>query len=192
MKTLQAIWDSMNKNGCGTDKGSVHSYIPVYEKLLQQYRQTALNVLEIGLFNGHSMIMWKSYFVNAKVYGIDCSETPHGGMADLRRMIKAGWDIHIFDAENKEDVAKRFSGVKFDVIIDDAGHHIEQQLNLFSIWKDYLVDDGLYIIEDIQDIDRDEHLFRELLPGKGMTIIDERQRKNRYDDVMIIIRNKYL
>lgn len=185
MKTLQEIWDSMKKAGCESDKGSVHSYIPVYEKLLEPYRETAKNILEIGLFNGHSLMMWKSYFpMNTKVYGIDCSETPHDGMADLRPMIKSGWDIHIFDAENELEVAKRFSGIKFDVIIEDAGHHLEQQHNLYRIWKDYLAEDGIYIIEDVQDIDKTAYSFRKI-DGE---IIDLRDVKGRYDDVLIVIK----
>lgn len=188
MKTLLAIWDEMKANGCESDKGSVHSYIHVYEKLLAPYRETALNVLEIGLFKGYSLIMWKSYFgINTKVYGIDCSETPHDGMADLRPMIKAGWPIHIFDAENEDEVAKRFSGVKFDVIIEDAGHEINQQLNLYSIWKEYLSNDGVYIIEDIQDIKTNRDRFYEEIGY--VDIHDLRYVKGRYDDVMISIKN---
>ena len=185
MKSLQQIWDSMKANGCESDKGSIHSYLPVYEEILAPYKMTAKNVLEIGVFKGYSMVLWKSYFdIKTKVYGIDCSETPHDGMADLRPMIKAGWDIHIFDAENKEEVAKRFSGIKFDVIVEDAGHHIEQQLNLYSIWKNYLADGGMYIVEDVQDIDNDWYEFTSL----GGLIYDLRSEKNRYDDVLIVIK----
>src|SRR5688572_22166150 len=181
MKSLQQIWDSMKIGGCEPDKGSIHSYIPVYEELLAPYRERDVNVLEIGVFNGHSMMMWRSYFssLKTKIIGIDCSETPIDGMADLRPMIKAGWNIHIFDAEDKAEVEKRFSGVKFDVIIDDAGHHLEQQLNLFSIWKEYLTEGGLYIVEDVQDIDKDKNEFMHFRINRQLTIYDLRGEKNR-------------
>lgn len=203
MESLQQIWQRLKEQGHETDKGSVHSYLPVYEKLFDQYRETALNVLEIGCFNGASIRMWAEYFTKAHIWGVDCSLTPHGGMADLVPLIDEivssephdklfYCDIHIFDAENSIEVAKKFSSIKFDIIIEDANHSIEQQLNLFKIWQPYLVKDGIYIIEDIQDIGKDEQRLRELLPGKGMTIIDDRQKKGRYDDVMCIIRNKYL
>lgn len=51
-ETLTEIWQRLKEQGHESDKGSIHSYIPVYEKLFEQYRHTALNVLEIGLFRG--------------------------------------------------------------------------------------------------------------------------------------------
>lgn len=191
METLSKIWQRLKEQGHETDKGSVHSYIPVYEQLFEQYRETALNVLEIGLFNGASIRMWCEYFTKATIHGVDCSLFPHDGMADLRPLLKDNIPnarIYFFDAENESKANSRFKDIKFDVIIDDAGHDINQQLNLFRIWKEYLVKDGVYVIEDIQDIDRDEHLFI----ANGITIIDYRKRKGRYDDVLAIIRNKYL
>jgi hypothetical protein len=186
LETLEQIWKRLADAGYKTDKGDVHSYIPVYEKLLAPYRETALNVLEIGLFNGHSMMMWEDYFTKADIIGIDCSDQPHGGMADLRPMIDEGWDIHIFDAENVTEVSKRFFGTRFDVIIEDAGHEINQQLNLYRIWKEYLAPGGVYIIEDVQDIDRDEMKFLALSPN--VEVIDNRKIKGRYDDCLVVIK----
>lgn len=199
MKTLIQIWEDLRKVGYETDKGSIHSYLPVYEKLLAPYRETALNVLEIGLFNGNSIRMWAEYFTKAKVWGIDCSLTPHDGMADLNPLVNDimnsqpyqplfNTHVHIFDAENKEEVAKRFTGTKFDVIIEDAGHEINQQLNLFDIWKEYIADGGIYIIEDVQDLDKDEHLFYRTRINRHLRIIDLRNEKGRYDDVLIVIK----
>lgn len=193
METLEQIWKRLKDAGYETDKGSIHSYIPVYEKLLAPYRETALNVLEIGLFNGHSIRMWAEYFTKAWVQGIDCSLTPHDGMGDLRPIINEikiskqsnrlfYSNIQIFDAENEKEVADRFEGTKFDVIIEDAGHEINQQLNLYSIWKNYLAEGGIYIIEDVQDLDRDAERFNE----QGFNVYDLRTIKNRYDDVIAI------
>jgi spermidine synthase len=186
MKTLQQIWDELPLK---SDKGSVHSYLPVYEEILAPYRDTAKNVLEIGLFNGASMRMWAKYFTKAKIHGVDCSLLPHDGMASLVPLISEGLhnvQIHIFDAENEEEVAKRFSGIKFDVIIEDAGHHVEQQLKIYSVLKNYLNDDGIYIIEDIQDIRKDRHDFYTEIGY--VEIIDLRDVKGRYDDVLIVIK----
>ena len=189
MKQLQKIWDDLASAGFKTDKGDVHSYLPIYEDILAPYRETALNVLEIGLFNGHSMRMWEEYYIKAVVHGIDCDLQPHGGLADLKPMMEEGGHcIYIMNAEDSDMVKQIFGGVKFDVIIDDAGHHIEQQLNLFKIFKEYLTDGGIYIIEDIQDLDEDIHLFRTIDDEMAAEIIDRRHIKNRYDDVMVVIR----
>jgi hypothetical protein len=181
MKTLQQIWDDLNAKGMGSDKGSVHSYLPVYEELFKPYRGKG-SLLEIGVFKGDSLRMWAEYFGKENVAGIDCSETPIDGMADLREMIKDGWPIFIMDAENP-DIETGEYRPRFNIIIDDAGHEVNQQLNLHRIWSKYVRPGGLYIIEDIQNIDRDRHLFEPL--GE---IIDLRHVKGRYDDVLCICR----
>jgi hypothetical protein len=105
MKKLQQIWFDLREK---SDKGTVHSYLSVYEEILAPYRTTAKNILEIGLFNGASLLMWEQYFAGA-VFGIDCSETPHGGMADLRPLIKEGThNIFICDAESREAIKNVF------------------------------------------------------------------------------------
>lgn len=173
-----------------TDKDSIHSYGEVYEKLLAKY-QDCENVLEIGIYKGGSLKVWERYFPHANVHGIDCDEQPHGGMADLRPMIASGkHNIHIMDATNQYEVAKKFEGVKFDVIVEDASHDVTQQVELYNLWKNYLSPNGIYIIEDVQYIDQDRHQFENLDSEKNIEILDRRQIKGRYDDVQIIIRNK--
>lgn len=190
MKTLTEIFKKLQSQGFETDKGSVHSYLEVYEEILEPYRQTALNILEIGVFKGNSLRMWERYF-NGNVYGVDCDLQPHGGMADLSEMVESGkHNIKIFDAANKEEVNRYFSEIRFDVIIEDAGHHLEQQIELYNIYKNYLTDNGIYIIEDIQDLDKDRAVFENLDNSKQIEIIDRRSIKNRYDDVLVIIKNK--
>ena len=189
METLQQIWRKLADEGYETDKGSVHSYISVYEEILSPYRDTAKNILEIGLFNGHSLRMWNEYFTKADVHGIDCSDQPHGGMADLRPMIEEGWNIHILDAENADKVKEVFGGMEFDVIIDDAGHHKEQQEVLYSVFKSYLKRDGIYIIEDIQDIDYNKRDFETIDRNKSVEIVDRRHINGRFDDVLVIIKD---
>lgn len=187
MKTLQQIWNSLAAAGYETDKGSVHSYIPVYEKILAPYRETAKNVLEIGLFNGHSLRMWEDYFISADIYGMDCDEKPHGGMADLSGVIADGFNVFIGDAASPFDIAKHFLGMKFDVVIEDANHDIEQQLEIYNNLKPYLNKGAIYCIEDIQDIDKHKWLFLSL-SGVNVEIIDRRHIKGRYDDTLILLR----
>jgi hypothetical protein len=189
--TLKEIWQQLKKEGRETDKGSIHSYLDVYEKELAPYRNTAKNVLEIGIFKGDSLIMWEKYFQMAVVHGIDCDEQPHGGLADLRPMIVDGMHIiHILDAENESEVSRLFDGTKFEVILEDAAHHLDQQLKLYSIFKKFLAPGAIYVIEDCQDIDRDIETYRNIDPQKNVTIMDRREINKRYDDVLVIIRDK--
>lgn len=187
MNSLKEIYDKLCKQGYETDKGSVHSYIDVFEEILEPYRERAINILEIGIFKGNSLRMWTEYF-NGTVYGVDCDIKPHGGMADLTDMVNSGeWNIKIFDATNIELVKQNFEGIKFDVIIEDAGHDIGQQVVLYNVYKNYLSEGGIYIIEDVQDIDKTKNIFENLDNSKEISIFDLRNKKGRYDDVLIII-----
>jgi len=186
--TLQEIYEDLKTKGFETDKGSVHSYIPVYEEILAPYRNTAKFVLEIGVFKGNSLRMWEKYF-NCPVFGVDCDETPHDGMADLREMIASGEHlIKIFDASNENEVKENLGNIKFDVIIEDANHQLSQQLELYRIYKEYLTPNGIYIIEDVEDIDENRGVFKNIDSEKTVTILDRRNIKDRFDDVLIIIK----
>lgn len=188
MNTLENIFYTLAKQGYETDKNTVHSYLPIYEEILALYRNG--NILEIGLFQGNSLRMWEAYF-EGEVHGIDCDIKPHGGMADLTEMVASGQhNIHIFDAENRELVADRFRGIKFDVIIEDAGHHLPQQVKMYSIFKEYLNEGGIYIIEDVQDIEASRDVFMNLDDSKDIEVIDLRKKNERYDDVLVIIKDK--
>jgi hypothetical protein len=54
-----------------TDKNTVHSYLQLYHNLLVNKKETAQNVLEIGINSGGSIKLWHDYFTNATVYGLD-------------------------------------------------------------------------------------------------------------------------
>ena|ERR1035437_7980750 len=187
MKTLFEIWNDMPVK---SDKGDVHDYLGIYERYLEPYRDTAINILEIGLFNGASLLMWEQYF-SGKVYGIDCDEQPHGGLADLRPLIKEGThNIFIGDATSEDFIENSFNGIKFDVIIEDCSHDLIQQLKLYELFKPYLNENYLYCIEDIQNIDATREVFENFFSEQKILIIDRRHVKQRFDDVLILIKDK--
>jgi hypothetical protein len=189
MKALEEIYNK-HKIGDWPDKGSVHSYIEVYEEILAPYRRaTAFNILEIGLMSGESLRMWDEYF-SGNVYGMDCDIRPVGGMADLTKAISEGYKIMIGDAANPHDIEKYFKGMKFDVVIEDAGHAVSQQYEIYQALKPYLNKGYLYIIEDIQDICLLTEVFDRVFDEKEVTLIDRRNIKGRYDDIIITIKDR--
>jgi hypothetical protein len=61
-----------------TDKNTTHSYLPLYQNLLISKKETAKNILEVGIgdynqgvTNGGSIKLWHDYFTNANVYALD-------------------------------------------------------------------------------------------------------------------------
>lgn len=186
MGALNDIYSGQLADGRASDKGTVHSYIDVYEELFAPYRESAKRVLEVGLFWGYSLRMWEQYFRGAEVDGIDLSDTPHGGLADLRPMIAEGTHrIWLMDASDRGQVEQNFPGALFDVIVEDASHSLEHQLGIYANLRDHLSPGGIYVIEDIADIDRDRKYFEALHPS--VRIIDRRSVKDRFDDVLVVI-----
>ena len=158
-----------------TDKGTVHSYIDFYSSLLEPYRHGLINLLEIGIEYGWSLALWRKYFENGNIYGID-----------IRNVLEFDEGVHtsFFDATNEENVKKFYTDVYFDIIIDDANHDVKSQISSFKLFFPKLKNKGIYIIEDVQDIDKDKQLFLNL--RENARIIDLRNIKNRYDDILVI------
>lgn len=185
MSTLKELC-AKYKKGDWPDRDSTHSYIYVYEEILAPYRHTAKNILEIGLMSGESLRMWTEYF-DGKVYGMDCSETPIDGLADLRPIIAEGkHNVCIGDATSEADIERCFGDIKWDVVYDDGNHQTSSQLQTFNILKGKMAKGSIYIIEDIADIDTDRDKFLAL--HDNVEILDRRSIKQRFDDVLILFR----
>lgn len=188
MGTLQDIYEK-HKVGDWPDKGSTHSYLGLYEAILRPYRYTAKSILELGLMSGESLKMWSEYF-SGTVYGMDCDIKPIGGMADLSGAIAEGYNVRIGDATNPADVEKHFKGVLFDVVVEDCNHDLLQQLKIYKTFKPYLNKGSIYIVEDIQSIDETIDIFKSMDDEKEIVVVDFRAVKNRYDDCLVIIKDK--
>lgn len=175
----------------GCDKGTIHDYIAVYDDLLAPYQMSARRVLEVGIMGGASLRMWEDYFgVGARdveVWGADLCEQPLG-LADLRPLITEGTHrIALMNAEDGPSVERYFAGMMFDVIIEDAGHDLSQQVAIYRNLRHHLSPGGIYVIEDVADLDRDRAVFEALAPDRGVRIVDRRAVKGRFDDVLVVI-----
>ena len=177
MKSLNEIYlDYKSPEGHG-DKGTAHTYIDEYEKLLGQYRENS-TVLEIGICQGESLKMWEEYFINSNVYGIDITDQY---IKDL--IAENKYNIIIGDASS-ENILKHLNDLIFDVIIDDGSHLINDQINSFNILKNRMKPNGIYIIEDVNNLDSTIDTYKKL--HNNVEIIDNRHIKNRFDDVLVI------
>jgi hypothetical protein len=59
----------------GTDKASHMfrgiSYLDIYDRHFYEIRDSVKSFVEIGILNGKSLLMWREYFPNATIVGID-------------------------------------------------------------------------------------------------------------------------
>lgn len=167
----------------GTDKGTTHSYDDLYEKLLIDYRATANEVLEIGVFSGAGCLVFSEYFTNANITGIDIS----------LKHVKFGINhprIHYHELDATDEAAcMKFTG-PYDVIIEDASHLPEHQVRHLDIFAGRLRPNGIYIIEDIvkTNVPHLRPLFQSIADKHNMKmqIHDLTMMKNRYDDVLAV------
>jgi hypothetical protein len=189
-----------------TDKNSVHSYLELYDELLESRKFKSKNVLEIGigpdvnypfilennnylLSNGGSIKLWHDYFVNSNVYALDIINNDK-----VWEGIKNNERIFIYSSQNAYDenfVKKEFvdKNMKFDFIIDDGPHTLESMINCIKYYSSLLEDDGILIIEDVQSIDWLD-ILKQLTPielQKFIKTYDRRNIKNRYDDIVFVI-----
>jgi hypothetical protein len=127
----------------GTDKGITHSYLDIYEKELSHFIKKEPIILELGVATGSSLLLWRDFFINAIIHGVDRNNQPN--------IIKDVPNIyfHKIDLNNIELLSKEFNSLCFDIIIDDASHRSNQQINSFYILYPYLKTGGFYFIEDV-------------------------------------------
>ena len=177
MKSLNEIYSKYQSPEGHGDKGTAHTYIDEYEKLLDGYRENS-TVLEIGICEGESLKMWNEYFINSKVYGIDITDRY------IKDLIKENKYNIIIGNACSEEIIDQLNHLTFDIIIDDGSHLIDDQINSFNILKHKMKPNGIYIIEDVNNIDITKDILSEL--HDNIKIIDNRHIKNRVDDVLAV------
>ena len=118
-------------------------YLDVYHRLLAPWRSQNISFLEIGIWKGGSIKMWQDYF------GAESRLT----FLDIDPACKAfevpGLTVEIGDQSDGiflQDVATKHG--PFDIIIDDGGHKMHQQIASFNALWPRLSDGGLYVVED--------------------------------------------
>jgi len=178
MKTLKEIFYSGGFELFPTDKETVHSYLDKYEQLFSKFKNEKINIFELGVQYGGSLKLWSNYFNNAKIIGYDINLTLKPFMINNRCEYKLR---NLYDIKPDE-----FKNNPLTIAIDDGSHILKDQIHFIKIIYPQIVDGGLLIVEDIQDIDNQMNEFVKLkIP---FIVIDLRHIKNRYDDVLLIFR----
>ena len=119
-------------------------YIPMYERYFERFRGEEVTMLEIGIFDGGSLQLWRSYLgPKAKIVGIDinpeCAE-----YTDDRIEVFIGDQA---DAGFLTGVLDEIGPV--DIVLDDGGHAWDQQRVSFETIYPRMTDHGVYACEDM-------------------------------------------
>lgn len=166
-----------------TDKESRHRYCSsYYDKIFYNLKDKKLTILEIGIKNGSSLVLWNEYFKNSIIYGIDNSDLI-GNRLDSYPRIKT----IIQDAYRKE---LTYNLPLFDIIIDDGPHTLESQIKFINNYFKKLNKGGKLIIEDILGNYNLNELLKEANKfSSNIKIIDVRDKTKTEDSLIIEIQN---
>ena len=150
-------WESLAIRA-GTDKVTHHNYERIYELWLAPWRYEAVNFLEIGLGcdmrygPGKSLSLWEEYFTHrdARVSFLevdgDCVKNHDIKLRNGTIFVGSQEDESVL--QNIAAEGHAFGG--YDVIVDDGGHTMKQQLASLRVLWPAVSSGGLYVIEDLQ------------------------------------------
>lgn len=136
----------LEKYFLSNEKRLIHKwnhYFDIYERHFNRYRNKPLVILEIGVFHGGSLQMWKDYFGNqVSIYGVDINP-------NCKSLEEDNISIHIGSQTDRSFLRKLKSEIPpIDILIDDGGHTMEQQRITFEEMYDHVKEDGMYLCED--------------------------------------------
>ena len=124
------------------------NYFSIYEDEFAHLRNTPCRVLEIGIYKGASLALWKAYFgQSSTIVGVDIDPACSG-------YAKPEANVHVrigsqADGDFLREVVDEFG--PFDLIIDDGSHHSSHQIASFNaLFDGGLAAQGRYFVEDLE------------------------------------------
>jgi hypothetical protein len=119
-------------------------YFEIYHRHFEPFRGRPVTVLEFGVYHGGSLQMWKHYFgPQARIVGVDINPA-------CKELVEDGIEIVIGDQENRAFLAAlrgRLGPV--EIVIDDGGHTMAQQIATFEEMFKAVRAGGVYLVEDL-------------------------------------------
>lgn len=119
-------------------------YFNIYERHFSIFRGRPITLLEYGVFHGGSLQMWKHYFgPQARIIGVDINPR-------CAELAEPGIEIFIGDQEDPATHrALREKYGEFDIVLDDGGHTMRQQIITFEEMYPAVKAGGIYLAEDL-------------------------------------------
>lgn len=144
----------------GTDKFS-HDFCYFYESILQSKRLEIKRILEIGVFFGSSINMWRDYFPNAVIEGMDSfagrqgngTTFPNADRYLIEHLVepKERTRLHRVDQSNVLELGdwSRTASKDYDMILDDGSHLMRDQQQTLGFLFPHVKSGGVFIVEDL-------------------------------------------
>lgn len=119
-------------------------YFDIYDRHFSQYRGKNITILEFGVFQGGSLEMWRKYFgKKARIIGVDVNPK-------CKTLEGKNIEIYIGDQEDRKFLQQLMKKIgKVDVVIEDGGHTMKQQIATFEEVYPHVRNGGVFLIEDL-------------------------------------------
>lgn len=130
------------RSALGLDKW-IH-YFEIYDMHLSRFRGTDVKVLEIGTFKGGGLAMLREYLgPQAQLVGMDIDPVAVASIRDQFTVVLGDQE----DPESLRRISEEFG--PFDVVIEDGGHTMKQQIITAETLFPLLNDGAVYLSEDL-------------------------------------------
>jgi hypothetical protein len=143
-RTTNPLWDYFKSHQSGRGIWKWEHYFDAYERHFRKYVGREVVGVEVGIYSGGSLNMWRSYFgPRCKVYGVDIEEACKTYEEDGVRVFIGDQADRSFWQTFKKQVPQ------VDILIDDGGHTPEQQIVTLEEMLPHLRPGGVYFCEDV-------------------------------------------
>lgn len=136
---------ALDASNYDTDKADHAHYLRSYEDYFRPLLDQDIKLLELGIFKGGSLLLWRDYFEKGLIVGLDVQPVNLEDRTGRIRIYQGKQQ----DKKLLDQIALETAPEGFDVIIDDCSHIGElTRLSFWHLFDSHLKPGGLYVIED--------------------------------------------
>lgn len=148
-------------------------YFDIYERHLERFRGRNVTMVEVGVFGGGSLAMWKSYLgEGARIVGIDIDP-------ECKQYEAPGIEVFIGSQDDPSLIAQvQAKYPDIAIVLDDGSHIMHHMIATFEMLYPAMSADGVYMAEDVHTSYMDEYGGGTKRAGSFMEYV-----KDRLDDV---------
>ena len=132
-------------NRYDTDKAVHTHYLRNYEAYFGALRDREVRLLELGIKEGGSLLLWRDYFPKGVIVGLDIAPVKlEDESGRIRTYTGMQQDTALLDRLARENAPEGF-----DIIIDDCSHiGVLSRESFWHLFDNHLKSGGVYVVED--------------------------------------------
>ncbi len=120
-------------------------YFEIYDTFMSRFVGTNARILEIGVYSGGSLDLWRNYFgPNVHITGVDIEPSCSAYQRDGVEIVIGDQGADSFWESLRETTQP------FDIVIDDGSHDPAHQATTLKGILPHISPGGVYLCEDIQ------------------------------------------